>query len=68
MPLNQTMVSILKEFLKHRQHKSAEDWLFCNAYGMQIEKGVCYDLIKRYNLNRGVETKGVHRFRHTFAK
>ena len=68
MPLNQTMVSILKEFLKHRQHKSEEDWLFCNAYGMQIAKGVCYDLIKRYNLSRGVETKGVHRFRHTFAK
>ena len=68
LPLNHTMVSILKDFLKHRQHKSKDDWLFCNVYGMQLSKTVCYDLVWRYNKNRGVTTKGIHRFRHTFAK
>ena len=68
MPLNQTLISILKEFLKHRQAKDADDWLFCNVYGMQLSKTVCYDLVWRYNKNRGVTTKGIHRFRHTFAK
>ncbi|MBQ2709910.1 MAG: tyrosine-type recombinase/integrase [Clostridia bacterium] len=33
VPLNQTMVGILREFLKHRQHEGGEDYLFCNTFG-----------------------------------
>lgn len=68
LPLNQTMVSILKEFLKHRQHKSKEDWLFCNIYEQQLVKTTCYRMLADYNKKRGVETTGIHRYRHTFAK
>lgn len=68
VPLNATMVGILKEFMKYRQHKSPEDWLFCNAYGEQLVKSTCYHMLYEYNKKRGVETTGIHRYRHTLAK
>jgi integrase/recombinase XerD len=68
VPLNQTMVSILKEYLKYRQHKSDEDYLFCNIFGEQLTKSTCYSILYEYNKKRGVSTTGIHRYRHTFAK
>lgn len=68
IPLNATMVAILKEFLKYRQSKSPDDWLFCNAYGQQLVKSTCYHALYCYNKSRGVVTTGIHRYRHTFAK
>ena len=68
VPLNQTMVSILKEYLKYRQHKNNDDYLFCNVFGQQLLKSTCYHKLYEYNKNRGVETTGIHRYRHTFAK
>ncbi len=68
IPLNQTMISILKEFLKYRQHKSNDDYLFCNVYGQQLVKSTCYHQLYEYNKRRGVQTTGIHRYRHTFAK
>jgi integrase/recombinase XerD len=62
------MVSILKEYLKYRQHKSNEDYLFCNVFGGQLTKSTCYHILYEYNRNRGVQTTGIHRYRHTFAK
>ena len=29
VPVNQTMISILSEYLKYRQHKNTEEYLFC---------------------------------------
>ena len=68
VPLNQTMVNILTEYLKYRQHKSDEDYLFCNVFGQQLVKSTCYHKLYEYNKKRGVETTGIHRYRHTFAK
>lgn len=68
VPINQTLSNILKEFLKYRQHKSSEDWLFCNVYGQQLIKETCYHMLCSYNKSRGVQTTGIHRYRHTFAK
>ena len=68
VPLNRTMVSILVEYLKYRHHKSNDDYLFCNAYGQQLVKSTCYHMLYEYNKRRGVETTGIHRYRHTFAK
>ena len=31
-------------------------------------KGACYYSLYTYNKNRGVQTTGIHRYRHTFAK
>ena len=68
VPLNQTMVNILTEYLKYRQHKSNEDYLFCNVFGQQLIKSTCYHKLYEYNKKRGVEKTGIHRYRHTFAK
>lgn len=68
VPINRTMSNILIEFLKYRQHKSTEDFLFCNVYGIQLSKSSSYHMLYEYNKRRGVETTGVHRYRHTFAK
>ena len=68
VPVNQTLLSILNEFLKYRQHKSTADYLFCNVFGKQLLKSTCYYMLYHYNKNRGVETTGIHRYRHTFAK
>lgn len=68
VPFNQTMRNILKEFLKYRQHKTPEDFLFCNVFGQQLVKSTCYHMLYEYNKRRGVETTGIHRYRHTFAK
>lgn len=68
VPLNRTMVNILTEFLKYRSHETADDYLFCNVFGRQLVKGTCYSMLYAYNKRRGVETTGIHRYRHTFAK
>ena len=68
VPFNKTMGSILQEFLKYRQHKSSDDFLFCNVFGNQLTKSTSYHMLYEYNKHRGVETTGIHRYRHTFAK
>ena len=68
VPISQTMANILKEYLSYRQHSSAEDYLFCNVFGKQLTKSTNYNQLYTYNKNRGVETTGIHRYRHTFAK
>ena len=68
VPLNQTMVNILLEYLKYRQYKTNEDYLFCNVFGQQLVKSTCYHMLYEYNKRRGVSTTGIHRYRHTFAK
>jgi len=68
VPLNQTMVGILREFLKHRQHENGEDYLFCNTFGKPLAKSTCYHMLACYNKSCGVETTGIHRYRHTMAK
>lgn len=68
VPINQSLTNILIEYLKHRQHRSGDDFLFCNVYGQQLVKSTCYHMLYSYNKSRGVETTGIHRYRHTFAK
>lgn len=68
IPLNHAMVEILKEYLRHRQCDDKEAYLFCNAYGDQLCKSTHYAMMSAYNKARGVQTTGVHRYRHTFAK
>lgn len=58
----------LLEYLKYRQHKSTEDYLFTNVFGEKLPKSTCYQRLYWYNKARGVETTGIHRYRHTFAK
>lgn len=68
IPLSSTMMNILKEYLKYRQHKNEEDYLFCNVFGNQLTKSTGYHMLYTYNKKRAIATTGLHRFRHTFAK
>ena len=67
IPLNSDVLKILQEYLKYRNGND-EDYLFCNVYGNKLTKSTVYHSLFEYNKNRGVETTGMHRFRHTFAK
>lgn len=68
VPINQTLSNILREYLRYRQSNSNEDTLFCNVFGKQLVKSTGYHMLYEYNKKRGVETTGIHRYRHTFAK
>ena len=68
VPINSTMANILKEYLKYRQAKDDDDWLFCNSFGNQLTKSTSYHMLYDYNKRRGVAKTGVHRWRHTMAK
>lgn len=68
LPIHPTMANILREFLRYRQAKNEEDFLFCNMFGQQLVKSTCYHMLYAYNKKRGVEKTGIHRYRHTFAK
>ena len=67
VPLNKSIVTILKEYLRYRHYKSKEDYLFCNVYGEKLTKPCITNEITRYNAKRGC-SRGIHKFRHTFAK
>lgn len=68
VPISSTLAKILGEYLKYRQHKSKDDYLFCNVFGEQLTKSTSYHILFEYNKKRGIETTGIHRYRHTFAK
>lgn len=68
VPLNKQIIKVLKEYLKYRQYKSIDDYLFCNCYGKQLNKSSTVQALGNYNKKCGVETTGIHRLRHTFAK
>lgn len=68
VPMIESLKHILQEYLKHRQHKSNDEYLFTNIFGQQLTKSTGYHRLYWYNKNRGVETTGIHRYRHTFAK
>ncbi|MFT5875116.1 MAG: integrase/recombinase XerD [Clostridium sp.] len=68
IPLNETILKILKDYLKIRQHKNNEEYLFCTAYNKQLNKKTINGSLVKYNRDRGVVKTGIHRYRHTFAK
>lgn len=68
VPISRQLISLLREYIRIREPKDDKDWLICNAYGEQLKRDILYRHIARYNKARGVNSVGVHKFRHTFAK
>lgn len=68
IPLNNIIIKILKEYLRIRQPDTENDFLFCNDYGIQLNKTTINASLSSYNKKRGVTKTGIHRYRHTFAK
>lgn len=68
IPLNKTIINILKEYLKFRQYKDLDNYLFCTVFGKILDKRTITGSLAKFNRERGVITTGIHRYRHTFAK
>lgn len=68
IPLNKDIIKILKEYLKLRQYKEINDYLFCTCYGKQLSKKTLNGSLNKYNRDRNVYHTGIHRYRHTVAK
>ena len=61
------MVSIQREYLRHRGGEAA-DFLFCTETGSQLTENGLRQSIARYNTQRGVQKTSIHLFRHTIAR
>ena len=67
IPLCSAMVSILREYLRHRGGEAA-DFLFCTETGSQLTENGLRQSIARYNTQRGVQKASIHLFRNTIAR
>lgn len=66
IPLCSAMVSILREYLRHRGGEAA-DFLFCTETGSQLTENGLRQSIARYNTRQGVQKTSIHLFRHSYA-
>ncbi len=67
IPLPDQTVKILNEYIRHFNPKN-DMWLFPSIYGTRLTVNGLSNNIAKYNKKRGIEKRGVHLFRHTFAK
>ncbi|NFH81363.1 site-specific integrase [Clostridium botulinum] len=67
VPLNNQILTILKEYL-YQRGGDKDEILFCTIWGKPLTRNSLGTAIRHYNNSRGVTTTGIHRFRHTFAK
>lgn len=68
IPLNTTIIQILREYMRLRKPESDDNYLFCNVYGKKLTKGALSQSIQSYHYGKRVIKTGLHRYRHTFAK
>jgi len=67
IPISPFLEKTLQEYLTYRKG-NPDDYLFCTAYGRQLTPDGLNTCIQKYNISREVTKKGIHLFRHTFAK
>jgi integrase/recombinase XerD len=74
LPLTSEIIRVLKKYLVAREaylhrHDAVENgYLFINRAGAKMTRFQIYSAQRCYNKRRGVDKKGVHIFRNTFAK
>jgi integrase/recombinase XerD len=74
LPFAETITHIIKTYLEVRSDYlrdnglSDSGYLFIRNSGEKMSRYVLYDVQKKFNESRGVNQKGVHVFRNTFAK
>lgn len=66
LPLTKALVLVLEEYLSFRGGKD-DDPLFCDKNGKAMSSDRLTNMIRKYNISRGVDKTSVHLFRHTFA-
>lgn len=65
IPLNHELIMVLQKYIYTYK---LDDWLFPTIYGEQMTVTNLANTIAKYNKNHGVNKRGLHLFRHTFAK
>ena len=68
IPMHGDIKKILQEYIAYRKPASEDDCLFCNEFGLPLNRSTLYHALSDYTKKRGVQKTGLHRFRHTFAK
>lgn len=64
--LNKEMQRILRRYISSF-HLTEDNFLFSKADGTAYKASSIKKMMNRYNDARGVDTHGIHRYRHTFA-
>lgn len=67
LPMVKSVARLLKEYIKIFE-LSDNDYLFTNKYGRQFNRKTIESNINKYLASVGITKRGVHIFRHTFAK
>lgn len=67
IPMSKALEEVLSEYLLYRGG-NPKDYVFCSVYGEKASVRAYETALTKYNRQRGIETVGLHRYRHTFAK
>lgn len=67
IPLSYTLSRVLREYLAVRGSER-DMYVFCDEYGNKAKLSTYQQLVRRYNIKRGISKTSCHLFRHTFAK
>lgn len=67
IPISKTLIPILRHYIATRKGNN-DDYIFCTVYGDRFKRESLSSTMNDYNKKRGVIKKGIHRWRHTFAK
>jgi integrase/recombinase XerD len=62
------LYGVLVEYLRYRQPKSEDDYLFSTWHGTKLSNSGLINSIRFYNRRRNIKKTSIHLFRHTFAK
>ncbi|MDL2219375.1 tyrosine-type recombinase/integrase [Ruminococcaceae bacterium OttesenSCG-928-O06] len=69
IPMSNALCSVLREYIRiWRRNTLPSDYLFCNITATQLTTDALAHSINVYNKKRGVNKRGVHRFRHSFSR
>jgi integrase/recombinase XerC len=69
IPLNENVLSALREYLETREKVQRKDPLFLNRFGKRLSGRSVENIVKKYVELAGIEKENVspHKLRHTFA-
>ena len=68
IPLSKSLEKVLREYLSVWQREKEDGYLFCDMNERQSTVSALYQSMENYCRRRGVESKGLHALRHSFAR
>ena len=68
IPLSKSLEKVLNDYLSSWKREKEDGWLFCDASENQCTVSSLRQALENYCNRRGVKSKGLHAFRHTFAR